>query len=68
MTERQFYCVKCKKRVTAKADDIEFVRYNNSKMPDGYIPALRSECPKCDTNMTKFIPFSKEDKMEDKYD
>jgi len=67
MNEKQFYCVKCKKRVTAKADDICVKVYKNYKMPDGKVPTLKAECQACGTNLTKFIKHDSTTKMQQKY-
>lgn len=48
---KEFYCVKCRKRRTGH--DIKLVHIKNKKV--GKIPALKSKCGKCDTNMTKFV-------------
>jgi hypothetical protein len=63
MTQNQFYCVSCRKRVTCKNDDIcvEFFKNRGRE-----VPALRCEC-KCGTNLTKFIKVSAAEKMVDKY-
>jgi hypothetical protein len=47
----EFYCVKCRKRRSGQ--DIKLVSIKNKKV--GKIPALKSKCSKCSTNMTKFV-------------
>ena len=67
MTERQFYCVKCRKRVTLSTDDICFKNIKNSKMIGGNVPALVGKCRECNTNLTKFIKHDSAVTMKDKY-
>ncbi len=52
LSEREFYCVKCKKRVTVPAEDICVKVYKNQR---GDSPALVGHCAKCGTKVTKFI-------------
>jgi hypothetical protein len=61
----EFYCVSCRKAVNCHADDIGVKVYRNPKT--GSSPALRAVCPKCDTNLTKFIPRDSLAKMKAKY-
>ena len=67
MKERQFYCVACRKKVMAKADDICVKVFKNKRMVGGKVPALRSYCAKCDVNLTKFIKHDKLGSMQSKY-
>ncbi len=67
LTERQFYCVSCRKRVTMPADDICVKVFANKRMYDGKAPALRSQCSSCGTNLTKFIPHDSTAKMTTRY-
>lgn len=67
LKQQQFYCVSCRARRTAKAADICVKVYKNKKMYDGFAPALRSECPTCGTNLTKFIKHDDTERMQDKY-
>jgi hypothetical protein len=36
-------------------------------MKTGKMPSLKSECPKCDTNLTKFVKHDDAKKLEKKY-
>lgn len=67
MKEREFYCVKCKKRVVLPACDINVIIYKNKK--SGKTPALTGFHSKCGTKLTKFIKRDPEyvKKMIDKY-
>lgn len=67
LTERQFYCVKCRTKRTLSANDICVKIYKNSRMYDGMVPTLRSLCPECDTNLTKFVKHDLVDYYMDKY-
>lgn len=67
LKQQQFYCVKCKAKRTVKAGDICVKVYRNKRMYDGKAPSLRSECPKCGTNLTKFIKHDSTERMQDKY-
>lgn len=66
LKQNQFYCVSCQKRITIKdKDDIRIAVYplkNRIKMP-----AMRSVCPECDTNLTKFQKVAKTQQLIDKY-
>ena len=55
MKENEFYCLKCKKRVSIKKNDICFKNFKNSKMVNNgkKAPALVAECNKCETNCNK---------------
>jgi len=46
----QGYCVKCKKKVTVKAP--KKVKYQTRS---GTRYAIKGKCPKCGTNVTRFI-------------
>lgn len=67
MTERQFYCVGNKKRVTVPADDICFKNIKNSKMPGGKMPALIAYYEKLDCDLIKFVKHSKAAALKKKY-
>ena len=67
LNQNQFYCVKCNKRVTVKADDICVKIYKNYKMPGAKIPTHKAECQTCETNMIKFIKHDLTTKMQQKY-
>jgi len=53
MKPNQFYCVKCRSKVTEDCDDIKIKKYNLKNGRKVY--AKKSVCHKCDTNLTKFI-------------
>ena len=63
----QFYCVKCCTRITPKENDICVKKYKNDRSRDGYIPALKSYCSKCDTPLTKWIKYDDFNHLVDKY-
>lgn len=65
MKQTEFYCVKCRKKVMCDPDDMCVQIFKNKKT--GESPALRSVCPKCDTNLTKFIKRDSTDRMIEKY-
>ena len=65
LSERQFYCVACRKIRTRPVDDICFHVYHNSVRRDA--PALRSVCAVCETNLTKFVSDKAEGRLERKY-
>ena len=67
MSERQFYCVGNKKRVTVPADDICFKNIKNSKMPGGKMPALIAYYEKLDCDLIKFVKHSKAAALKKKY-
>lgn len=66
MLERQFYCVKCQKKVTVPAEDICVKTYKNRRVKGG-TPALAGRCPRCDTRVTKFIKRDKKEAMVKKF-
>lgn len=61
LRQNQFYCVKCRARITSPEDTICVEVFKNDR------PALRSYCHRCDTNLTKFIKNDDKDRMVDKY-
>lgn len=65
MKTNQFYCVSCRKKVIVSADDICVKYIKNSRV--GRIPALKGECSKCDTKLTKFVKRDDAKKLEKKY-
>jgi hypothetical protein len=67
LTQNQFYCVKCCKRISALTDNICVTEYKNKKATGGYTPALRSYCITCDTPLTKWIKHKDVDRLIDKY-
>ena len=67
LKERQLFCVKCKQPKTVPADDLCVKIFKNKRMVGGKVPALRSECPKCGTNLTKFIKHASTASMVKKY-
>lgn len=66
LKQRDFYCVSCRKRVSVPADEMGVQTFKNKKVKGG-VPALRSECPKCGTNVTKFIKKKDKSKMTQKF-
>jgi len=67
MKQNQFYCVKCRRKVTANPDDMYVKIYKNKRMYDGQAPALKSHCKSCATNLTKFIKHDSTHAMVEKY-
>ena len=65
MKVNEFYCVKCRKAVKIGADDICLKYFKNKKI--GKVTALRAQCSKCDTNLTKFVKHDSAKKLEEKY-
>jgi hypothetical protein len=68
LKEREFYCVKDRKKVIISEKDICFKNIKNTKMPSGNTPALVAYCKNCDCNLTKFIPLSKVESLKNKYE
>lgn len=66
LKQNQFYCVSCRKRVTVPHDDICFKTLKNPKRKGG-VPALRGECSKCGTSLTKFVALKDVPKLKAKY-
>lgn len=64
MSETQFYCVKCGKRVTLNKQDAETIRVRKTKN-DRH--ALTAHCSKCDTKLYKFVKEKDADKLSKKY-
>ena len=62
----QFYCVKCRRRVTVEPSTMCVKVYRNRRT-NASIPALRAECKHCDTKLTKFIAVAKKDRYVEKY-
>lgn len=67
LRQNQFYCVKCRARRTAPENSMYVKIYKNKKMAGGKVPALKAECSKCSTPLTKFIKHDSVDKMVKKY-
>lgn len=65
LKEREFYCVKLRKVVTCKTEDICVKVFKNKR--SGNTPALRAICPKTGIQLTKFIKRDSADKMIEKY-
>ena len=66
LKQREFYCVKCRKRVAVPANDICVTVYRNKKVKGG-VPALVGSCKKCDTNVNKFIKRNDKEKLINKF-
>ncbi len=67
LKENQFYCVSCRKRVAVPVDDIKFKLLRSPRRRSGKAPALRSQCGKCATNLTKFVKSVKAAALKKKY-
>lgn len=66
LTQNQFYCVSCRKKVSSHPDDMCVEVFKNKRIKGG-VPALRSECTKCGTNLTKFIKHDSKASMIKKF-
>lgn len=66
LKQQEFYCVSCRGCVKSDADDMCVKVYRNKKV-DGGVPALRSVCDKCGSNLTKFIKRDSKAAMTKKY-
>lgn len=66
LKENQFYCLSCRARRTCKADDISVKTYKNKRTGKS-VPTMKCECPKCGTNMNKFVKHSDAAKLRKKY-
>jgi len=69
MRENEFYCLRCRKRVSVKKDDICFKNIKNSKMVNNgkKAPVLFAECQKCDAKLIKFVKHKDSEKFENKF-
>ena len=65
LTQNQFYCFSCRKKVTSKSADMCVVVFQNKKI--GEVPALESRCAKCETSMYKFIKHKDEERLTKKF-
>ena len=65
LSERQFYDLVSKTRVTVPASKISVVRIPNRNRTEGYVPALHTNYK--GTALYKFIAISKEDQLANKY-
>jgi hypothetical protein len=66
LSEKQFYCVSCRKRVSLHQDEICFLKLKNKKVKGG-VPALNGQCNKCDTSLYKFVKRTKSETLKNKY-
>lgn len=57
MNNNEFYCVKCRMVVSCNSQ-LYYENINNNKREYG-VPALRCNCPYCNTSLTKFIKENK---------
>jgi hypothetical protein len=62
MNQNQFYCLRCRKRVTINTTNISITRFNKNKSP-----AMVGNCKSCGTFVSKFICVDDEDKLIKKY-
>lgn len=63
LTEKQFYCVSCRKRVNG--DNIKIRSVHNYKV--GSIPTMKAICHRCDSKLNKFVKRSKAPALRKKY-
>ena len=70
MKDNEFYCLKCRKNVSIKKEDICFKNYKNSKMINNgkKAPTLVAECSKCDSKMVKFVKHKDSEKLQEKFE
>ena len=61
LNQNEFYCVKTRKIVKVKHEDMCVVVFKNGA------PALQAQCPKTDTTMYKFIKHKDEDRLTKKF-
>jgi len=66
LKQREFFCVSCNKRVSLPADQIGVQTFKNKRVKGG-VPALRGECKKCGTNVTKFVKKKDASKLTKKF-
>tara|TARA_Y100000389_G_C17345012_1_gene455384 strand:+ start:86 stop:313 length:228 start_codon:yes stop_codon:yes gene_type:complete len=64
LKQKEFYCVKCRKRVLA--DDICVQMLKNKKVKGG-VPTLSGYCNNCDTLLYKFIKHADKSKLNKKF-
>lgn len=63
----QFNCFKCRDIITCRPYLIQLVTYKNPKYKEGKVPALKSKCPNCSCNVSKFIRWDDYDIALQKY-
>lgn len=56
LKKTEFYCVSCRKAVTASKNTLCFADVTSSKRKK--IPTLKGYCPKCDRTLNKFVKNS----------
>lgn len=66
LKQNEFYCVKCRKRVTVPADNICVKQYANKRV-GRKISMLKGECKKCGTGVNKIFADAKLSAMKAKY-
>lgn len=65
LKENEFYCVKCRKSVSAKKQNMCLKKKKNPRNGMNVF-MLKSKC-KCGTNLTKFVSPCNASKLENKY-
>ncbi len=65
MKQNQFYCVKCRKKVTVPTNDICHVNLKSRKRKK--IPALVGYCKKCECDLYKFVKVKQSSRLNKKY-
>ena len=66
MTQQQFYCVKCRKRVTIPKDDI-CLRIVKNKKAGRDVPMLSGWCKECGVAVNKFVAVADVPKLAKKF-
>ena len=61
LTQNEFYCVKTRKTVKVKSEDMCVVVFKNGA------PALHAQCPKTDIDMYKFIKHKDTERLAKKF-
>lgn len=67
MREQEFYCVKCRDKVSLPTEDICVKYIKNKRATGGKVPVLAGKCKYCKINTLKFIPRDMAVKAERKY-
>lgn len=67
LKRNQFYCVVCRKKVAVSPNTMCVKEYKNHRAKNGYTPALKSYCNKCNTPLTKFIKYKDVDRLTSRY-
>lgn len=64
LKQEEFYCVSCQARV--KGQDICIETFRNKRVKGG-VPTMVGDCPKCSTEVFKFIKHNQKTRLTKKY-